>query len=138
MVNIIFLIVLLVLPTFLIILGVSIHKKSLVKKSREEASQLHIWLIISQIITILICYVIGDHYFHQCSMCNGDKLFLLLTTCTSLILLVTLSVNITISHRVRYPALSTLLNFAILIPYYGLSIVAIITTYAIAVEPIFH
>jgi hypothetical protein len=95
-------------------------------------------LLVCQVAAIISCYYTGTNYFHTCSMCVGDGLFLFLTVGTSTFLLVTLSINFSISHEVKHPALTTLFNFTIIIPYYGFSIVATLTAYAFTIEPLFH
>jgi len=135
---IIYIILLALLPIILLFFVTKLISRWFAHKLKPLSNKTYAVTLCVQLLAIFLCKSIGEIYFHTCSMCNGEVSFLILSFTASFILLLSLGINLSISHNTSYPIATTLTNYAVIIPYYLFSVVTIITTYAFTVEPLFH
>lgn len=136
--TILLIISVILLPIILLFLVAKLASTLISLIPRRLTNRTYLISLCVQLISIGFYCLISEYYFHQCSMCNGDGTYLIVSFISSFILLLSLGINFSISNNTTYPITTNLTNYMAIIPYYVFSLITILTTYAFTVEPLFH
>ena len=130
--------ILIPLPIILLLLVVKLFRSRLKLMPTQLTNRTFVITLCAQLISLGFFCLSSEYYIDQCSMCDGDGIYLLMSFTTSFILLLSLGINLSISQSTTHPIITTLTNYLAIIPYYLFSVITFITTYTFTVEPIFH